>query len=75
MSFSRMAPVGFQRLYGRFNWSRLLWPIAQTAADVRGTGGGELAIASLLRCIFSFHDHSRSSTLLTAFDQFAGGSG
>src|ERR1700722_13803249 len=42
MSFSRVAPVGFQRVYGRFNWSRLLWPIAQTAADVRGAGGREL---------------------------------
>jgi hypothetical protein len=42
MSFSRVAPVGFQRLYHRFDWSLHLWPMAQTAADVGGTRGGEL---------------------------------
>jgi NADPH:quinone reductase-like Zn-dependent oxidoreductase len=33
---------GFQRLYHRFDWSLHLWPMAQTAADVGGTRGGEL---------------------------------
>jgi hypothetical protein len=41
MSFSRVAPVGFQRFYRRFDWSRHPWPMAQTAADVRGARGGE----------------------------------
>ena len=42
MSFSRVAPVGFQPFYRCFDWSRHLWPMAQTAADVPGARGGEL---------------------------------
>jgi|SRR5450631_2282294 len=42
MSFSRVAPVGFSAALSRFDWSRRLWPMAQTAADVPGARGGEL---------------------------------
>jgi hypothetical protein len=42
MSFSRVALVGIQGLYRRFDWSRHLSPMAQTAADVGGARGGEL---------------------------------
>jgi hypothetical protein len=42
MSFSRVAPVVFQPFYRCFDWSRHLWPMAQTAADVPGARGGEL---------------------------------
>ena len=34
-------PVGFQRHYRRFDWSRRLRPMARTAADLRGARGGE----------------------------------
>src|ERR1700693_2745744 len=42
MPFSRVAPVGFQRFCRRFDWSRHLWAMVQTAADVPGAGSGEL---------------------------------
>ena len=51
MSFLRVAPVGFQRFYRRFDWSRHLWPMAQTAADVPGAGGGELRAARIGACV------------------------
>jgi hypothetical protein len=62
MSFSRVAPVVFQRLYRRFDWSRHLWSMAQTAADALGAQGGELRAPVSLWAYQGSEVHARGET-------------